>query len=414
MNSEPIVQSLLDTDFYKFTMGQFVFHRYADVPVKYAMKNRTSDVYLPMFVSEEDLRRELNHARTVRFKVSELQYLERLKNDFGERIFKDDYLESLEGFRLPEYYLSQDGHQYRLEFSGPWSKAIYWETFALSIVNEFYFRRLLENMTDSKKEAVLMTGWLRLLEKIRLLLENPEVVFSDFGTRRRFAFWWHDQVIKTLAGILPRSQFTGTSNVYLAKKYGLKPIGTMAHELFMVMSGIMRGSDKEILASAGRILDEWWDEYGPSLSIALPDTWGSEFFFKIFGAKRGRDWKGMRQDSGDPIAFGKRQIAFYESNGVDPSQKLLVPSDSLNVPLMINIRNHFAGRIKTNFGLGTNLTNDFGFRTLSIVVKTVEACGYGLVKLSDNIAKAIGKPEDIEHIKRLVGYNADYYKECVS
>ena len=213
---------------------------------------------------------------------------------------------------------------------------------------------------------------------------------------------------------MPRKQFIGTSNVALANKYGLMPIGTSAHELFMIMAGMMAESDEGVRASVSKVLDDWWDEYGWGLSIALSDTFGTDSFLPIFGQERAHVWKGSRQDSGDPYDYGdKKIIPFYESAGVDPRGKIIVFSDGLNIEEMIKIQRHFAGRIKTTFGWGTNLTNDLGFPAVSMVVKPVEACGIGLVKLSDNIAKAVGRPEDIERYKKIFGYSADFNKACV-
>jgi nicotinate phosphoribosyltransferase len=204
----------------------------------------------------------------------------------------------------------------------------------------------------------------------------------------------------------------GTSNVYFARKYSLAPIGTMAHEMFMVMSGVMHGTDETIYASHNRVLQDWWDYYGFDLSIALTDTYGSDFFFRDLSLEQARNWKGLRQDSGDPVAFGEKAIRFYESRGIDPREKLIVFSDGLDIESIYQLTEHFAGRIKIAFGWGTNLTNDLGFGALSLVVKVVESCGHGTVKLSDNLAKAIGTPEDIERFKRVFGYTGTLFEAC--
>jgi nicotinate phosphoribosyltransferase len=237
-------------------------------------------------------------------------------------------------------------------------------------------------------------------------------VFSDFGTRRRFSRAWQDALIGKLSREVPPRQFSGTSNVYFARKYSLTPIGTMAHEMFMVMSGIMHDSDQTIYSSHNRVLQDWWDYYGFDLSIALTDTYGSDFFFRDLSPEQARNLKGLRQDSGDPIAFGEKAIRFYESRGIDPREKLLVFSDGLDIESIYRLTEHFSGRIKVSFGWGTNLTNDLGFGALSLVVKVVESCGHGAVKLSDNLAKAIGSSEDIERFKRIFGYTGTLFETC--
>jgi nicotinate phosphoribosyltransferase len=211
-------------------------------------------------------------------------------------------------------------------------------------------------------------------------------------------------VDRTLAEELP-SQFLGTSSTESALLHGLVPMGTSAHELTMVMSGIMHDSDDLIRASHNRVLQDWWDLYGWGLSVAVTDTYGSEFFFRDMDAKQARAWKGLRHDSGDPFEFGEKAIRFYEGHGIDPREKLLIFSDGLELPTILALSRRFHGRIKLSYGWGTNLTNDLGFEPISIVVKAVEANGHRTVKLSDNLAKATGSREDIERFKRIFGHS---------
>lgn len=411
-----IIESLLDIDFYKFTMGQLIFHRYPNVPVKYALKVRTKGVHLAKVINEADLRREPDHVRTLKFKNSELHYL-RGTNEYSERMFKEDYLEFLKNLVLPEYELKRVGDDYELTFEGLWSETIYWETLALSIINELYYRALMAEKTPFEQEVVYAEGKLRLVEKIKKLRANPQITFSDFGTRRRFSREWQDYVVRTLATEVPK-QLLGTSSVLLAHKHNLLSMGTAAHEMDMGLSGIMHGSDEEIRASHNKVLQDWWDEYGLGLSIALTDTYGSDFFFSDMTKEQAEKWKGLRQDSGDPIEFGEKAIRFYKKHGIDPRTKFIVFSDGLNIDEMIKITNHFRNRIKipafrTTYGWGTNLTNDLGFNPLSMVIKLIESNGHGTVKLSDNLAKATGKPEDIERFKLIFGYTENNYEECV-
>lgn len=411
MNNEPIIKSLLDTDFYKFTMGQIVFHRFKEIPVKYFFKNRTKGIPLAEIISEETLRQELDNVRTLKFNNSELHYL-RGTNEYGDRMFSEDYLQFLKNLELPPYELKRFGDSYKLEFAGPWSKAIYWEIYALAIINELYYRAQMKKLSSFQKDTVYATGTARLAKKIKTLKEYHEITFTDFGTRRRFSREWQDYVVSALAHELPETQFRGTSNVYLAMKHGLLPMGTSAHEMFMIMSGLVHGSDKGIRQSHSETLYQWWKAYGHGLSIALTDTYGSEFFFKDMTPEQAREWKGLRQDSGDPLEFGDNAISFYEKHGIDPKEKIIVFSDGLDVENIIRISQYFYGHINTTFGWGTNLTNDLGFKALSLIIKPSEACGRGLVKLSDNLAKALGKPEDVERFKRIFGYTSNLNQEC--
>ena len=406
----PIIQSLLDMDFYKFTMGQWVLRRYPDVPVRYAFTNRTAHVRLADALDTATLRRELDHVRTLRLNNSELHYL-RGTNEYGDRMFKEDYLHFLKDFCLPPYELEVVDGQLQLEFPGVWSEAIYWETLALSIIDELYYQALLERLSPFERDVVLATGTLRLAEKIKVLHARPDITFCDFGTRRRFSKAWQRYVNTTLAQELPE-QFLGTSNTDDALQCGLLPMGTSAHEMYMVMAGIMHDNDDTIRASHNRILQEWWEEYGWGLSIALTDTYGSEFFFRDMTAEQARNWKGLRQDSGDPIAFGEAAIVFYQRHGIDPHDKLLIFSDGLDLGTILKLADHFAGRIRISFGWGTNLTNDLGFGALSLVIKAVEANGQRAVKLSDNLAKATGEPQDIARFKRIFGHTVTTYTEC--
>lgn len=402
----PIIQSLLDVDFYKFTMGQMVFLRYRDVPVTYALTNRTREIRLADVVDEAELRDELDHARSLRFNNSELHYL-RGTNEYGDRMFSEDYLEFLRELTLPEYELEEVDGSFQLRFRGRWSEAIYWETIALSLLNELYYRSLLREMTRFERDLVFAEGKMRLAHKIRVLREHPDIEFVDFGTRRRFSREWQHYIDRTLAEELPR-QFVGTSATESALLHGLVPMGTSAHELYMVMSGIMHESDDRIRASHNRVLEDWWNLYGWGLSVAVTDTYGSEFFFKNMTEAQARAWKGLRHDSGDPFEFGERAVRFYEEHGIDPREKLLIFSDGLELDTILALSERFHGRVKLSFGWGTNLTNDMGFDPIAIVVKAVEAAGRRTVKLSDNLAKATGTKEDIARFKRIFGHRHEH------
>lgn len=399
-------------------MGQLTFLRYPDVEVGFSLINR-SRVPLANFVREKDLRRELDRARTLRMSSSELQYLREIK-DYGDNLFSEEYLRFLQNLALPPYNLERVGDDYQLDFVGSWPSVLFWEIVALAIVNELYCRAQLKGMSVSERKGIARTGMDRLNQKIRTLERYPDIILSDFGTRRRFSAAWQERVVIAFARRLPK-QFRGTSNVFLAMKYGLLPIGTSAHELPMVVAALAFAkdqhdeSDTEILRKAqNEVLSAWYDLYGHSLSVALTDTFGSEFFFRTAPASVAHDWRGTRQDSGSPFRYGANAIEWYKRHGVKPEGKLVVFSDQLTVDLVINLHAAFRGRIGHSFGIGTNLTNDLGPKPISIVVKAAKANGRSTVKLSDNLAKAMGNADEIKRYKRATGYTNEETEECVS
>lgn len=387
-------------------MGQLIHKHFPTVPVTFAFTNRTTSVRIADFIPEKELRRELDHVMTLRLTKEEKTFLETLKNG-GRPLFEKDYLDFFEKLELPPYHLAYRNGTIDLTFSGPWSTVTYWETIALSIINELYFRAQMKE-TSKKEDEVFAEGKRRLDAKIDTLLENPGITFSEFGTRRRFSADWQDYVISRLAQRLPDTQLSGVSNVHFAMKHGLVPKGTNAHELDMVAAGIMQSSDDELRNCKDVMLDLWWNMYKEDLSIILPDTFGSEFVFRTLSQEKAESWKGFRHDSGDPFTFGERVIKFYTDRNIDPRRKLIVFSDGLDINTILALYKYFAGKILTTFGWGTNLTNDLGFKTLSLVVKPWEANGNRLAKLSDNIAKAIGLTETIKRFIRVFEYDVTY------
>ncbi|HLQ79156.1 MAG TPA: nicotinate phosphoribosyltransferase, partial [Terriglobia bacterium] len=276
----------------------------------------------------------------------------------------------------------------------------------LQVVSELYGEFQGATMWDE--------GNRRLDEKIQTFKRNPGITFSDFGSRRRWSREWQEHVISRLAEEIP-GQFRGTSNSLLSMKCNLMPMGTIAHELPMVYSAIYREDDERAqrLVSSQRVLEDWEAEYGLDLSIFLPDTYGSEYFFSHVVSKQMLEtWKGSRHDSGPPKIYGDHRIQMYASAGIDAAGKLIIFSDGLDVPLVDELEQYFRGRIQTTFGIGTNLTNDLGFAPLSMVVKVAAANGLPVAKLSDNIAKASGDPNEIDRMKRLTGYAATFSEPC--
>jgi len=392
-----IITSLLDTDFYKFTMGQFAWKYYPDVKVKYAFTDRTKyDCTLDKLsntVLVHEIVDELDAVRNLKFTMEELNYL----NDLG--IFSKDYINFLGNLNLPPVYVTLKDKQLVIETEGKWSEAIFWETFILSIVNELYYK------SYGKTPAGYWGNFDDNLKgKISKIRKNPFKIV-EFGTRRRFSKNVQDMLVDGLSSALYDEKcFAGTSNVFLAKQYGLKPIGTMAHELPMVLAGLAN-VEADVRDSHSRMLKLWYALYGEELSIALTDTFGSDFFFKDFTKEQAREWKGLRQDSGDPIEFLYNACRFYDKAGIRTEEKVIVFSDGLNINKILEIEKEARkNKINAVYGWGTNLTNDVGAKPLSIVVKAVEADGKPLVKLSDNLNKAIGNKQTIENYKKIFGY----------
>ncbi len=408
---EPIVQHLTDTDFYKFPMGQFIHTHFPDVKTTFTLRNRTTSVPLGRIIPEAKLREELDHVRTLRFSNTELHYL-RGTNEYGDRMFNEAYLDWLRKYAPPAYELEYCGNDIILNFPGLWSETSPWEIYGLEIINELYYRQLLCERSKFERDVVIAHGKDRLWEKVKILKEHPEIVFSEFGTRRRFSRHWQDYVCATLAEELPPTQFRGPSNTFLAQKHGLLPMGTNAHELQMVIAGLMADSDTKLRSSQEHMLRLWWQQYGEPLAIFLPDTFGTESFLKLVPPKMLNDWKGFRQDSGDPIAEGEMWIRAYQANGTDPRKKMMTASDGLDLVTMLKIEQHFRGRLMVGFGWGTNLTNDLGLKALSLVIKASSANGVGLVKLSNNPTKATGAPEDVKHYMRVFGYGEHASTVC--
>ena len=238
-NKKWIINSLLDLDYYKLTMAQIAFYLFPFIPVVFGFTNRTKKVQIANFVKIKDLRAELDHVRTLRLNDKEAKYLQERPG------IKQKFVNFLRNLQLPEYKLEEVDGQYFIEFSGNWPEVTLWETFCLSILNELYYRALLKRMARSERRKVYVEGKKRLEKKIAILIKNPQLIFTEFGTRRRFSEDWQRYVVKRLAESLPATQFLGTSNVKLAMDLNLTPIGTFAHEMYMIFSGIFHFINSE-------------------------------------------------------------------------------------------------------------------------------------------------------------------------
>jgi len=409
---DPIVRSLLDTDFYKLLMLQLIWRFHRDTQATFALINRTRSVRLADVIDEGELRAQLDHARTLRLGKKELIWL--AGNSFygNARMFDPEFLAWLKDFRLPEYELRVVDGQFELHFAGPWTHTTMWEIPALSIINELRARAAMAGKDRFALDILYARAKAKMWDKVERLRRLPDLVLSDFGTRRRHGFLWQRWCVEAVKEGLG-DRFIGTSNVLLAMDSDLEAIGTNAHELPMVTAAL--AEDDAALATAPyRVLDEWRRTYDGNLLIALPDAFGTTAFLHN-APEWVADWTGFRPDSAPPIAGGDQILDWWRARGRDPRKKLLIFSDGMDVDSIEATYRHFHGRVRTSFGWGTNLTNDFrdcdpdggaGLAPISLVCKVVSADGRPAVKLSDNPAKATGEPKEIERYLRIFG-NAD-------
>lgn len=406
VSDEPVITSLLDLDFYKLSMGQFIFLNYPTTEVRFTFMNRGKQ-RLADVIPAAALRRELDHVMGLKFDFTEVSYLRGL-NNYGDRLLKEPYLEFLRTLRMPQYRLEYrpDGH-IDLSFEAAWPAVSNWEIYVMRIVNELYFRELMRKKTPFERESVYIEGKKRLQVKLGILNENPNVFFSNFGCRRCFSGEWASYVDWAFkSGLDNPKQFRGTSSVLLAKEHGLEPIGTNAHETQMVLAALAN-SDEELAAAPHKFLDQWWDLYGSALAVILPDTFGSRYMMRTLSQENAERYRGIRLDSSDPHIEGEEWVDFWKGRGLDPMKKFLIPSDELNPTSVLALHNKFSGRVPTSFGWGTNLTNDLGLESLKIVAKVTHADGRPVVKLSNIPGKASGPVEQIERYRRVFGYSQD-------
>ena len=377
-----IITSLLDTDLYKFTMMQAVLHQFPGAQVEYRFKCRNPGIELASMVSE--IRQEIRSLCSLRFQDAELAWLREM------RFIKSDFVDFLGLFKLNEKYIDiqprLDG-EIDITIQGPWLHTILFEIPVLAIVNEVYFR-------NTQRVPDFVEGRQRLAHKIEQL-KSPDLHLlriADYGTRRRFSRAWHEEVLRVLSAQLgtgPTGQFAGTSNVLLAMKLGLTPLGTMAHEYLQACQALgPRLRDSQVFG-----FESWAREYRGDLGIALSDVYGIEPFLRDFDMYFCKLFDGARHDSGDPFSWGERMIEHYRRNRVDPLTKTLIFSDGLTVPRTIELFKQFHGRTQLAFGIGTNLTNDLGYEALQIVIKMVRCNGQPVAKLSDTPAKNMCEDE---------------------
>ena len=432
---DPITRSLLDTDFYKLLMLQFIWKQFPKTRASFSFINRSAEVHLGNLINADELREQLEQTKKLRFHKSELIWL--AGNTFyGRRgIFEPAFLEWLEReFRLSDYELSIQHGQFSLSFPGLWTETTMWEIYALSAISELKTRASLKRLSEFELDILYARAKTKLWEKMERLRGIPGLKVSDFGTRRRHSFLWQEYVVKAMSDVLGNS-FTGTSNTYLAYQHDLEAIGTNAHELPMALAAMAK-DDEELKIAQYHLLELWQQTYQGELLILLPDTFGTTQFLRN-APDWVADWTGQRADSKDPFLAGDEYIAWLEQRKRDPRQKLFIASDSLDVDTILGLHAHFSGtirngtsrddfrqasdflderkwiperRIRFSAGWGTLLTNDFrhcdpqgggDFDPVSLVCKLNDANGKPAVKLSDNFEKALGPRHEIQRYQRV-------------
>jgi nicotinate phosphoribosyltransferase len=402
---DPIVRSLIDTDFYKLLMCQSVFRNKRDTTVTFSLINRSQQVPLAKLIDEGELREQLDHIRSLSLTRGESTWL-RGNTFYGKRqMFRPDFMEWFENLRLPAYHLERVGDQYELTFEGKWPEVMLWEIPALAVLMELRSRAVLNTMGKFELQVLYARAMTRVWEKVEKLRQQPGLKIADFGTRRRHSFLWQDWCVQAMLEGLGNS-FVGTSNCLIAKNRDLEAIGTNAHELPMVYAALAQ--DDEALAQAPYdVLADWHDEHDGNLRIILPDTYGTEGFLK-HAPDWLAGWTGIRIDSGDPATGAEVAIKWWQERGEDPSKKLVIFSDGLDETKIIELYKQFSDRVRPSFGWGTLLTNDFrglaqhdSLAPFSLVCKAIKADGKSTVKLSDNPNKAMGPQSEIDRYKRV-------------
>ncbi|MEM9786045.1 MAG: nicotinate phosphoribosyltransferase [Pseudomonadota bacterium] len=414
---DPIVRSLIDTDFYKLLMCQSVFRNKRDTQVTFSLINRTKSIRLAELVDEGELREQLDHIRSLRLTRGESTWL-RGNTFYGKRqMFTPAFMHWFENLQLPPYHLEKKEGQYELTFEGTWPEVMLWEIPALAVIMELRSRAVLGDMGKFELQVLYARAMTKLWGKIEQLQPIDNLRVADFGTRRRHSYLWQDWCVQAMMEGLGNN-FTGTSNCRIAMMREIEAIGTNAHELPMVYAALAE-SDDALRQSPYDVLADWHEEHDGNLRIILPDTYGTKGFLE--GAPDWlAGWTGIRVDSGDPATGAEIAINWWKSRGEDPREKLVIFSDGLDADKIIELQSQFAGRCRVSFGWGTMLTNDFkglvendALAPFSLVCKAIAANGKPTVKLSDNPNKAMGPEEEIARYKRVFGVGEQVEMEVV-
>ena len=387
--SEVRLKSILDNDFYKITMQNAVVKLFPSEKVKYSFINRGKHHFPKGF--DEELRKSVNAMAEMKLTKEEKEYL---RNTCP---YLDlPYLDFLAGYQYDpsEVQIVQTENDLEVTVVGEWYRTILWEVPLLALISELHY--VMNGIERDSDETVIRNT----LEKAEEL-DNLGVNFAEFGTRRRHSYKVHDLVVDALTQN-KSSKFTGSSNVHFAMNYGVKPIGTHAHEWFM-----FHAAEYGFKMANALSLEHWVDVYRGDLGVALSDTYTTEVFFQQFDKKFAKLFDGVRHDSGDPIEFAEKTIAHYEQNGINPLFKYIIFSDGLNLEKVAEITHACRGKIGISFGIGTNLTNDVGVKPMNIVMKLIAAQSVNgdwvpTVKLSDEHGKYTGDPKMIELAKEFL------------
>lgn len=423
---DPIIRSLLDTDFYKISMAQFIWERHPNVRVEWSVTNRTKSIRIADEIDINELRAQLDHVRTLRFAPSELIWL-RGQTFYGQTgIFTAGFIDALRILQLPEYHLdyeTDDNYthgfaanktgQFILTFAGSWFETTLWEIYALAIINELRTRAVVSKLSRSTLDITYARAKVALYEKLERLSALDGLNLTDFGTRRRHSFLWQEHCVMTAAEVLG-DKFTGTSNVYLAMKHGFEAKGSNAHELPMVFAALGQ-NDEAVKQSQYDVLKEWQNMYNGNMLVFLPDTFGTTQFLND-APQWLSNWTGARPDSKNPYDAAEELIGFWKKSGLTPEQvkqKLILFSDGLNADMIWALHTVFSKEVRVGFGWGTNFTNAFAncvpgqpdaLKAISLVCKVKSANGRGCVKLSDNYEKVTaGDPNEVERYRNIFG-----------
>ncbi len=388
----PMVRSLLDTDLYKFNMNQVIFHKHTNLTGEYRFRCRNAGV-----VFTEEMKKEIEEQTdalcALRFSEDELDYLRSI------RFIKDDYVEFMRLWHPIRDYvdISLDGGELKVTVRGPLFSAMQFEIYLLEIINEVYFRMKYDYEILRKSARERLDAKIDAFNSGRYTFS-----FAEFGCRRRLSAEWEDEVVRRMATELINRNMVGTSNVYLAKKYNLTPIGTYAHEFVQMYQGI----DSIPLAYTNHFaLADWYDEYRGDNGTALTDTVTTDLFLLDFDRANSNNYTGVRHDSGDPYLWGEKIISHYEKYGIDPKTKLLLFSDSLDFDRAQKLWEHFRDRTKVSFGIGTYVSNDTCEAPLNIVIKLQYVNGRPVAKLSDAEGKAMCSDEEyLGYLRRSVDF----------
>jgi nicotinate phosphoribosyltransferase len=411
---DPIVRTLLDTDFYKLLMQQMIWKLKPNVHATFGLHNRSRSIRLADSINENELIAQLDHARALRFQKNELIWL--AGNSFygKAKIFEPGFIDYLSSFQLPPYQLSRRDGDLALRFEGLWCETTMWEIPALAIVNELRARSAMFKMSRFELDILYARAKSKLwdkVERLRILMREGPLRIVDFGSRRRHGFLWQRWCVEAMQEGIGAS-FLGTSNVKLAMDLGMEAIGTNAHELQMVYAALANNDD-ELRQAPFEVLKDWAKLYDGNLLILLPDTFGTTNFLAA-APDWAADWKGARPDSKPPIEASDELIAWWEKRGRDPRKKLIILSDAMTIDSIEASVRHLRGRAQVSIGWGTNLTNDFAgcvphgadidLVPPSLVCKIVEVEGRPAVKLSDNPAKFLGPKDEIARYERVFAY----------